>query len=64
MYFVDDTPAQKTPTSGCPEGKDTCSALAPIHNYVDYSFDSCYTQFTAGQAQRMSDAWLLYRAGQ
>ena len=23
--FVDDTPAQKMPTSGCPEGKDTCS---------------------------------------
>jgi Pregnancy-associated plasma protein-A len=62
--FVADTPAQKTPTSGCPEGKDTCSApgLDPIHNYMDYSFDSCYTQFTGGQAQRMSDAWLLYRA--
>jgi Pregnancy-associated plasma protein-A len=64
--FVDDTPAQKTPTSGCPEGKDTCSepGLDPIHNYMDYSFDSCYTEFTAGQAQRMSDAWLLFRAGQ
>jgi hypothetical protein len=64
--FVDDTPAQKTPTSGCPVGKDTCSApgLDPIHNYMDYSFDSCYTEFTAGQAQRMSDAWLLYRADQ
>jgi hypothetical protein len=63
--FVDDTPAQKTPTSGCPEGKDTCSApgLDPIHNYMDYSFDSCYTEFTAGQSQRMSDAWLLFRAG-
>ncbi len=64
--FVDDTPAQKTPTSGCPEGKDTCSepGLDPIHNYMDYSFDSCYTEFTAGQTQRMSDAWLLFRAGQ
>jgi len=64
--FVADTPAQKTPTSGCPEGKDTCSApgLDPIHNYMDYSFDSCYTEFTAGQTQRMSDAWLLYRAQQ
>jgi hypothetical protein len=62
--FVDDTPAQKTPTSGCPEGKDTCSApgLDPIHNYMDYSFDSCYTEFTAGQTQRMRDAWLLFRA--
>jgi hypothetical protein len=62
--FVDDTPAQKTPTSGCPEGKDTCSApgLDPIHNYMDYSFDTCYTEFTAGQTQRMRDAWLLFRA--
>ena len=62
--FVDDTPAQMTPTSGCPEGKDTCPApgLDPIHNYMDYSYDICYTQFTTGQAQRMRDAWLYYRA--
>jgi hypothetical protein len=62
--FVDDTPAQKVPTSGCPEGKDTCRApgLDPIHNYMDYSFDSCYTGFTEGQVQRMRDAWLFYRA--
>jgi hypothetical protein len=63
--FVADTPAERTPTSGCPAGKDTCSdpGLDPIHNYMDYSFDSCYTEFTAGQAQRMRDAWLFYRAG-
>jgi hypothetical protein len=62
--FVADTPSEKLPTSGCPEGKDTCSApgLDPIHNYMDYSYDSCYTEFTPGQAQRMKDAWLFYRA--
>ena len=62
--FVDDTPAMKVPTSGCPEGKDTCRepGLDPIHNYMDYSYDQCYTEFTPGQAQRMKDAWLYYRA--
>ena len=62
--FVDDTPAMLVPTSGCPEGKDTCSdpGLDPIHNYMDYSYDSCYTQFTKGQAARAQDAWLFWRA--
>jgi hypothetical protein len=62
--FVADTPPERTPTSGCPAGKDTCPdpGLDPIHNYMDYSFDTCYTEFTAGQAARMQDAWLFWRA--
>jgi Pregnancy-associated plasma protein-A len=64
--YVDDTPPMRVPTSGCPEGKDTCPepGLDPIHNYMDYSFDSCYTEFTPGQIARMQDQWLFFRAGQ
>ena len=61
---VDDTPPMLVPTNGCPAGKDTCSepGLDPIHNYMDYSYDACYTEFTAGQTARMQDAWAFWRA--
>jgi Pregnancy-associated plasma protein-A len=62
--YVDDTPAMLVPTSACPEGKDTCPepGTDPIHNYMDYSYDSCYTQFTQGQANRMQDMYTAFRA--
>jgi hypothetical protein len=65
--YVDDTPAMLVPTSGCPADKDTCPkkpGLDPIHNYMDYSWDSCYSEFTPDQAARMQDQWLAFRAGQ
>src|SRR5688572_24233199 len=63
---VDDTPAMLVPTSGCPEGKDTClkePGLDPIHNYMDYSVDACYNQFTPGQAARMQAQYIHFRTG-
>jgi hypothetical protein len=63
---VDDTPAMLVPTSGCPEGKDTCTkepGLDPIHNYMDYSDDPCYNQFTPGQANRAAAQYIHYRTG-
>jgi hypothetical protein len=62
--LVADTAAQSSPSSGCPVGRDSCVLpdLDPIHNYMDYSFDSCYDQFTAGQNTRMHDAFAAFRA--
>jgi len=60
---VSDTPDEATATSGCPNGKDTCPTTGtdPIHNYMDYSTDACYTQFTAGQDARMDAIVPVYR---
>lgn len=62
--YVDDTPPQLIATRGCPEGQDSCKepGLDSIHNYMDYSYDACYNQFTAGQAKRMQEQWLAFRA--
>ncbi|KAF8891987.1 hypothetical protein CPB85DRAFT_1440927 [Mucidula mucida] len=64
---VADTPAKRTPTSGCPKGKDTCAApgLDPIHsridNYMDYSYDACMTELTSGQIDRLQAQMRTYR---
>jgi hypothetical protein len=60
---VCDTPGEASPAFGCPEGRDTCSGagLDPIHNYMDYTDDACYTNFTAGQDARADFMVATYR---
>lgn len=63
---VNDTPYEATPTLGCPAAKDTCPqpGADPIHNFMDYTWDSCMTSFTPGQGVRIRAMWAAYRAGQ
>ena len=62
--FVQDTPAEAEPSFGCDIGKDTCKdpGSDPIHNFMDYSDDPCYREFTAGQSKRMEQRFRHYRS--
>ncbi|CAE6416562.1 unnamed protein product [Rhizoctonia solani] len=61
--FVSDTPPEKIPGIGCAYGRDTCpgGGKDPIHNFMDYSLDSCMDEFTPGQFKRIKQQLRLYR---
>ncbi|KAL9097843.1 MAG: hypothetical protein Q9165_000169 [Trypethelium subeluteriae] len=66
--FIDDTPMESVSTDGCPTSpvKDSCPndpGPDPIHNFMDYSTDACYTGFTDGQIARIQNMWGTYRSG-
>jgi len=60
---VADTAPEASGAEGCPVGRNTCPGGPPdpIHNYMDYSFDSCMREFTKGQAVRMHEAIRAFR---
>jgi hypothetical protein len=61
---VADTPAEATPSFYCNTTSDTCPndpGLDPVHNFMDYSYDSCMNTFTPGQVARMDAAFARYR---
>lgn len=66
--YVDDTPAQAyggSPEFGCSTPVDSCPDLPgndPNTNYMDYSGDSCYKEFTPGQRARMYNIYNTLRA--
>lgn len=65
---VADTPREAYPQFECslPDSEyDSCRqpGLDPIHNFMDYTYDNCMYEFTPGQSERMSDAWVAFRQG-
>ena len=62
--MVDDTPAERSPNFGVPpDTTDSCKAAGfdPIHNFMDYTDDSCMFEFSAGQRARMDEVTQQYR---
>jgi hypothetical protein len=60
---VKDTAPEAEPAFECLAGRDTCpgGGVDPIHNFMDYTDDSCLWQFTNGQRTRIKGMVSRYR---
>lgn len=62
--MVADTPYESEASYACNTHRDSCPdrpGLDPVHDFMDYSWDSCMNQFTPGQVARMDRAFAKYR---
>ena len=57
-----DTNPQNCAVYDC-ASQGSCGHDEPVHNYMDYSHDSCLTQFTEEQARRMRCSLTSFRSG-
>lgn len=48
-----DTNPEAAPVFGCPATSSSCGTPDPFHNFMDYSDDACYEEFTREQINRM-----------
>jgi len=48
-----DTNPESGPVFGCPGASNSCGLGDPFHNYMDYSDDICYSEFTSEQVNRL-----------
>jgi len=58
--LICDTNPESFPNYGC-GSPSSCGSLDPVHNYMDYSDDSCMYEFTPDQARRMRCSLEFYR---
>jgi len=56
-----DTNAESNPEFNCAANSSSCGSTDPVRNYMNYSTDTCMTNFTEEQARRMRCTLEFYR---
>jgi hypothetical protein len=56
-----DTASEANARFGCPGNATSCGTADPIHNYMDYTDDTCMTGFSPEQVRRIRCTLVSYR---